>query len=397
MKKVLIWSVCLIILVPLVFLNIGCGATEEAVTSVVEEAEEETESAVEEVTEEVTKEPQTLIISTTYDCEHVDPHAYYDMETFLVQEEVYEGLIAYAWDSTDIVGVLAESWEIDPDFTEFTFHLREGVTFHDGTQFNADAVLINYERQKELNEGPAWMLCFVDSVEKIDDYTVKINTVESSPNFLHYLAGSWCILKMISPTAIKDNEVDGDYAQAWLRENEVGTGPYMLDEWTRDQQYVLVKNDDYWKGWEDSPNNIEKVILKIVTEPNTQRLLLEKGDIDIVFGHLSNEAYSDLEQNDEVTVKSFPGSSIYLIWLNAQQEQLSDKKVRQALSYALNYDVIINDIYGLGGRRLLGVITEAFAGTGPDLPIYTYDLDLSSTLFLTKILVLYQYLKASLI
>lgn len=380
MKKFLLLLTVIMMIMSMVvtFSFIGCKKAEEAVAPAEEEVAEEEAAPAEEAAEEAApseEELKTLICAHTQQATNVDPHIYYEGEADIVIDAVYEGLFTYEGPESKIVPVLATGYDVNEDNTEYTIYLRENVTFHDGTPFNADAVLYNYERQKAINEGPAWMLSFVDSVEKIDDYTIKMKMVEPSPNWIHYLSGFWSVFKMISPTAIKEHDVNGDYAKDWLREHAVGTGPYKLDEWIQEQQYVMSRYEDYWKGWENSPNNIGKIVLRIIPETNTQRMLIEKGDIDMILMPLTTEDYQALEGKEGIVVAEFPGELTHTMAMNCAKGPTANKKVRQALSYAFNYDVVLNDVFGGRGIRMQGAIEPGFAGYGEDYPIYSYDMD----------------------
>ena len=319
-------------------------------------------------------EAQTLVVALTAQSSDIDPHITYVGESDLISQNVYEGLFGYKGQNAELVPILAESYEINNDNTEYTIKLRQGVKFQDGTDFNADAVIFNYDRQKALNEGPAWMLSYIKEVQKIDDYTVKFVMNEPTPGYLHFFASIWG-LKFISPKAIKDNEKNGDWAKDWVRTNAVGTGPYKFDEWVQEQQFVISKFDGYWKGWNNSKNNITKVIIKIIKETNTQRMLLEKGDLDMALMPLTTEDYKGLSGKEGVIVESFPGAFHHTNAFNCQKGITKDKTIRQALSYAFNYDAVLKDVFGGRGIRMMGPLLPGFPGYSQDYPIYNYDLN----------------------
>lgn len=289
----------------------------------------------------------TLIVAFSRDPTTLDPAVYYDFEGQMVIDAVYEQLVTYQQDANGLLTIvpkLAESWDVSPDYKEYTFHLRKDVRFHDGEPYNAEAQKLAYERMASINAGPAFMVsAYVDKMEVVDEFTLKLTLNGSYPEYLDILAGFWCPSRAVSPKAVTDNTVEGDYAKDWFRENTMGTGPYKLESWTRGQQIVLVKNDDYWGGWAGAHFN--KVIVKIVAEASTQRLLLEKGDIDAIIFPLTNEDAAALRNVPGVTVGGSPTNFMILMYLNTQVDPTKELKVRQALVAAFDYDTALNEIF----------------------------------------------------
>ncbi len=289
----------------------------------------------------------TLIVAFSRDPTTLDPAVYYEFEGQMVIDAVYEQLVTYQQDENGLLTIvpkLAESWDVSPDYKEYTFHLRQGVKFHDGEPYNAEAQKLAYERMASINAGPAFMIsAYVASMEVVDEYTLKMTLNGSYPEYLDIMAGFWCPSRAVSPKAVTDHTVEGDFAGDWFRENAVGTGPYKLESWTHGQQIVLVKNDDYWGGW--SGSHFNKVIVKIVAEASTQRLLLEKGDIDAIIFPLTSEDAAALRTVPDVTVGGSPTNFMILMYLNTQVDPTKELKVRQALVAAFNYDTALNEIF----------------------------------------------------
>lgn len=289
----------------------------------------------------------TLIVAFSRDPTTLDPAVYYEFEGQMVIDAVYEQLVTYQQDANGLLTIvpkLAESWDVSPDFKEYTFHLRRGVRFHDGEPYNAEAQKLAYERMASINAGPGFMIsAYVASMEVVDEYTLKMTLNGSYPEYLDIMAGFWCPSRAVSPKAVTDHTVEGDFAKDWFRENAVGTGPYKLESWTHGQQIVLVKNEDYWGGWAGSHFN--KVIVKIVAEASTQRLLLEKGDIDAIIFPLTTEDAAALRTVPDVTVGGSPTNFMILMYLNTQVDPTKELKVRQALVAAFDYDTALNEIF----------------------------------------------------
>jgi peptide/nickel transport system substrate-binding protein len=199
---------------------------------------------------EIPARQKELLCAYNTEALHIDPASYNYMECDLPYVSMYENLLRYEFkgDTEEIVHqpVLAESWEMSDDAMEFTFNLRKGVKFHDGTDFNAEAVKFSYERSMEIGEGVGSRLTmWVDRIEVLDDYTVKLVLQKPNPTYLDMMANFW-FPHIHSPTAVKEHEATpGDLAYDWFRENAVGTGPYKFVSWTHEAELVIEKFDDY--------------------------------------------------------------------------------------------------------------------------------------------------------
>ncbi len=180
----------------------------------------------------------------------LDPAVNYEQagEPFLAN--VYDGLVRVegATEAT-IIPWLAEKWDKTSDGLTYTFYLRKGVKFHDGTPLNAAAVKFSFERLLKLNSGAVANYDAIKKIEAIDELTVRFTLKFPYSSFLVSLTSLWGPT-VVSPTAVKAHEVDNDMAQGWLAGNEAGSGPYRLESYVRNQQLVLVRNPDYWGGLE---------------------------------------------------------------------------------------------------------------------------------------------------
>ena len=285
-----------------------------------------------------------------------------------LQRLVYEPLVNLAADTAEPAPLLAESWTVSDDGTEYTFTLQQGVTFHDGTPFNAEAVKYSIDRVKGVNVFAAPLIKSVEDVEVVDDQTVTMHLGAADPTILQAL--HWVF--MVSPTAFQENEQDGDWAKAWAAENMVGTGPYTLEQWDRGAQLVFTRYDDYWRGWEDG--QFETIISRYVPERATQRLLVEQGDVDIAF-HLTEDDLQALRDNSEVTVFEYAGLKAGHIGFNTTKGLTADPLIRQAIAYAFPRDDMIAALQDIG-LPANGPYPETLIGSfGGELPGYQYDLD----------------------
>jgi len=262
--------------------------------------------------------------------------------------------------------LLAESWESNTDGTVWTFHLRPNVKFHDGEPMNAAAVKASIEAAKD-HAGAAFIWWMLDNVEVVDDLTVNFNLTASAPIDLvaSSLYGAW----IVSPKALVAAAADENYFESGV---EAGTGPYMLESYTPDQEIVFTRFDDYWGGWQ--PGQYDKVLVQIVPEATTQQQMLEGGDVDLVT-RIPIENYDSFKNNPDYTYDEEPSFYNYVGFFNTLRPPLDDVKVRQALSYAIPYDDIITiGAKGLGTQSR-GPVPAGVWPWSPDVNQYTYDLD----------------------
>ena len=216
---------------------------------------------------------KTFIFAQSSDPLGLDPAFVQDSESAKVMCNIYEGLVKYAEKSTEIEPCLAESWDISKDGTEYTFHLKTGVKFHDGTEFNADAVVKSVSRQLGSNateDMPYASFTFdgVKSVEAIDENTVKFILAAPSTPFLSNLAMPLAA-PIVSSKALEEHNGN-------LNESPVGTGPFKFVSWDKGEKITLEKNTNYW----GDKAKLDKVVFKVVKENSVRASELMTGSID---------------------------------------------------------------------------------------------------------------------
>ncbi len=267
--------------------------------------------------------------------------------------------------------LLAKSWEASDDAKTWTFHLREGVKFHDGEPLTAEAVKLSIEAAKD-HAGASFIWAPLDTIEAVDDLTVKFNLKYAAPLDLiaSSLYGAW----IVSPKALAAVAADDKYFEAGV---EAGTGPYMLESYKADQEIVFTRFNDYWGGWQ--PGQFDKVLVQIVSEAITQQQMLEGGQVDLVT-RIPNENLSAFKDNPDYTYDEEPSFFNYVGFFNTLRPPLDNIKVRQALSYAIPYDDIIKiGAQGLGTQSR-GPVPAGVWPWSPDVKQYTYDLEKAKAL-----------------
>lgn len=313
-----------------------------------------------------------VVVATPEDPTTLDPAVAWEPKGILVIRNCYNTLVTMVGESaSEVKGELAERWEVKDGGKTYIFYLVKGVKFHDGTELTADDVKYSIDRTIEVNKGPGAQLKeIVKSVEVLDKYTVKFELNHPTPWFLALLAQSGA--SILNSKLVKSHATDKDpWALNWLHDKVAGSGPYKLDRWVHEQQIVLVKNEDYFKGWKD--NQFEMVIVRTIKEPSERRLLLEKGDVDIAF-RISEDDLIKIRDQKGIKILSQPSLTIFYIGFNVKKGPLQDVRVRKALAYAFDYDAFIKDAMRGFVQRLNGPVPSAIWKYDESYPIYKRDI-----------------------
>lgn len=306
----------------------GCGQ-KEAASSV--------STAASEPAAAVNGSDQELVFVNYRDIRDLNPHLY--AGEMYAQSILYDTLVSITEDGYE--GCLAESWTISEDGKIYTFKIRNGVTFSDGTVCDANAILANFNAIIENKDRHTWleMMNLLVGVSAPDDHTFVI---ELSEAYYPMLTELGCIrpFAMISPNCmINGSTKDGVSGY-------IGTGPYVLTDFETDQYAVFERNENYWG---EKPE-IERITVKVIPDNQTRIMALESGEIDLIFGKnmLDADAISQYVDSDKFEVALSNPTSTRHIVLNTTNEILSDTAVRQALQHATNRTAISEGIfYGL--------------------------------------------------
>jgi len=307
---------------------------------------------------------ETLVFAQGAEPRGLDPALVDDGESSKVIVNIYEGLLAYAKDSTEVMPSLAESWEISEDGLSYTFKLREGVKFHDGTDFNAEAVKFNIDRQlppQRQEDMPYASFVFADvkDVAVVDEHTVQINLIKKNTAFLANLAMSMAA-PIVSPAALEAN--DGNCNQ-----NPVGTGPYKFVEWNPSEDIILTRNDEYWGEVAKTKN----IVFKFIPDNSARIVALKSGEVDMIDGIDSTGVEQIKADGNEVY--NLSGMNINYLAYNVARARFDDVKVRTALSKAVNVPELVTALYGEYAEVATTILPSFIPGYSKEVKQVAYD------------------------
>jgi peptide/nickel transport system substrate-binding protein len=294
---------------------------------------------------EKTGTPASDVINLAFnaDMQVPDPDIFYEIEGNAVTTSVYEGLVRYVPDKTEIEGALAETFDVAPDGLTYTFHLRSGVTFHDGTPVDAAAIQSSFERRTDVNSAPAYMLADVASYETPDASTFVVHLTKPVSAFLHYLAAPYGP-KAVSPKVLADHG-GSDFGQEYLKTHDAGTGPFEMTEFVPGEHYTLTRFDDYWAG----KPAVSAINIAIVPDISTQRLMLEQGELSMIIHGLSLSDIDSLSKKSDLQVQRFPALFKALVMVNDNKGVFKAQALRLALQQAVDKKTITEQVYGDNG------------------------------------------------
>ena len=310
----------------------------------------------------------TLVVGLVAEPVNLDPAQVTDLNSNRVGRRIVETLVTFPEESTQIVPGLAESWAVSKDGLRYTFKLRKGVSFHDGTPLDAEAVKFSIDRQinpehpfNKLGKYPFANFFFgnIKAVEVVDPLTVEFVLKEPRASFLAVLTAG--AASIVSPTAVR--KYGQDYALT-----PVGTGPFKYVSWDRGQRVVLEKNPSYWRF----PLKLDRVIYRPIVEDQARLTELLTGALDLIVG-TPPDYVGQLEANPKVTLLKQVGAHVWYLGINNQKKPFDDKRVRQALNYAVNKDAIVRDVLKGTGSLSVGPVLPKTWGADGGLKPYPYD------------------------
>jgi peptide/nickel transport system substrate-binding protein len=334
-----------------------------------------------------------LVFGTTADPVVLDGALVSDGESLRAIDQMFEGLVTLKGGGTEVIPDLAESWEANSAGTSWTFHLRDGVKFHDGTAFNAEAVCFNFDRWYNF-KGPFqletatyyWQTVFggfsdkkkpslYKSCEAKDENTVVINLTKPSASFLGALALS--NFTFASPKALQqygadkgsvDEETGFKPTGTYGTEHPTGTGPFKFDSWTRGDRLVMVRNDDYWG---DKPS-LERIIFRPIADNAARLQALQNGEIQ-GYDFVEPQDIETVEGDDALQILDRPAFNVGWVGIDQTVKPFDKLEVRQAVAAGLDREAVVKNFYAGRGELAKEFMPPSLFGYADDVKTYTYD------------------------
>jgi peptide/nickel transport system substrate-binding protein len=282
----------------------------------------------------------------------------------------YEMLLLYDANTDSFIPKLSTSYDKSDDGLIWTFRLREGVKFHDGTDFNADAVKFSIERTIAGQKGSAYIWDPVDEINVLGPYEIEF--VLSRPVAFDFVVSCANAAYIYSPTALEEFGDDFDAGTEWFSTGKViGTGPYTLQSQIPGDEVIATQFSDYWGGWEGE--HFDRIMFKLISEDASRRQMLESGEADVVTS-LMVEDIEALESNPDIQIVVSDGITNMVAYLNTEKEPLNNKLVRQAVACAFPYDQVAEYVKKGFASVATGIIPQNMWGAMESWP-YPHDLD----------------------
>ena len=289
----------------------------------------------------------------------LDPAEVIESESSIILTNVFDPLVMQTAGKVDLEPALAKSWDISADGLTYTFHLRQNVFFHDGTRFNADAVVFSIQRQSDPRHAfydkskfQNWINFNLDKifsgVNALDDSTVQMKLKQPNAPFLNLI--SMDLMGIVSPAAVKKFGRDFD-------KNPVGCGPFVFSRWKTDGEIVLTANRNYWNG----VPFLDSLVFRPIPNARERWRLLASGKIDLMDSP-DNEDLEQVRKFEDIKMVSQSGVNICYIALNTMKTPFNDVRVRRAINMAINKNYLVSAVYGASGRAAKNPIPPVLPG-----------------------------------
>jgi peptide/nickel transport system substrate-binding protein len=315
----------------------------------------------------------TLNYGSLLDPVTLDPAAAYDNGSWRVVRNVYDTLTYDKIPTSDVEPGIAESWKVNAAGDTYTFKIRSGLKFTDGTKLDADAVKFSYDRTLDLKLGASSFLAGVTSTKAVDATTFELKLDTPSPYFLQKTTK----IGIVSPTAVRKHAKGDDQAQAWLKQNVAGSGAYEMSQYVPGEKVVLKANQDFWRGWDGE--HVDTVVIRTIPEMSTARQLLSRGEIDMMT-NLPVDMIVALKDKPGMKLMEAPMAAINFFPLNTQKAPLDDIRVRKAIILAFPYEEMAKGAYHGYASVPNGPLAKGIEGWDESLPPFKTDLEAAKKL-----------------
>ena len=363
-----------LVLLAIVVSLVGCGASKTAAPTTVPTKPPAP----------TTVPPMTMTFCVGADAVRLDPGDLDDEPSWLPVDHMFEALTVVKDASGEPKPSLAERWEVSSDLKEWTFYLRKGVTFHDGTPLNADSYLWGIYRQWDPSHpyhdakyaalGYYLLIDYLalgtkgdpnaglQDIQKIDEYTIKFILKDPNPLFIQYT-------HVVNFNAVAKSMFEKYDTEAY--KNPVGTGPYMLEEWIKDDHITLVKNPNYW---DKDAFPLDKIVFRVVPDASARLLAVKAGDCQGM-NLVSPDDAAAAAKDPNLQVALRPPANVGYVRFNMNFKPLDDLNVRLALAHATNRQAIVDGLYAGLGQVATQWMGPLYPGHNPDVKGYPFDLE----------------------
>lgn len=306
--------------------------------------------------------------------DNLDPHAVFDVGRVASKVNMYDGLYRWVDNPPRMIPWIAESHTVSPDGTTYTFKLRRGVKFHDGTEMTSADVVYSLDRILAIKKEVSGL--FSGSVDPgtttaPDPYTVVIKLKAPSAIFLSTVPE----IQVVNSKLVQRNAVDGDHGAAWLSKNDAGTGSFVLRRYDPAVGFIATRFKDHFHGWEAGKKWFDEIEFRTILDVNTRVLGMIKGDFHGTDGYLPYDQIERLRKEAGIQILEAESMRVFYFAMNVSRPPMDNVHFRRALSYAFDYNGFINDILKGSVARNPGPTPNNLWGTPKDLKGYEYNLD----------------------
>lgn len=278
----------------------------------------------------------------------------------------YETLVEYN-EKSEIVGLLASSWEVSADGREISVELEDGPIFHDGTALTANDVKYTLDRIKSIGIGVASYLTSYESSKTVDDRNLTIALSQADAPFIAALTRVY-----ILNSALVEKNVGTDQGQSWLSRNDAGSGPYALTSYSPNQSAEFAEYTDYWRGTNEG--QAKSVVFRYLSDPATQAAALKSGDVDIAMD-ITPIDWATFDGTDGFVVDKADANVVLYVFFNMNDPKTSDPALREAVAYAYDYEQHLTSILKGAGKPVVGPLPSEMQCSTTDLIQPTQDLE----------------------
>ncbi|WP_425053563.1 ABC transporter substrate-binding protein [Psychromarinibacter sp. S121] len=326
---------------------------------------------------------QLIVAWTLNNVLTMDPAAITGSETVAVLNNLYDTLAQLDPETNELIPRMAESWEFSDDNMKVTFKLREGVKFASGNPLTAEDVAYSLKRALLLNlpsssnlKSRGFLPEDADKYFVAEDETTFVMNLpqQDDPKILIMELTQAGAGSIVDSKLVMENEVDGDWGNAWLTNNSAGSGGYVLTQWRSNEYIILTRNENYWGEMPE----MARVLIRHLPESQSQRLALQQGDIDLAYS-LAAPDLAALQEEEGITIETVPSAGFYYLAVSMKDERFANQKVREALRYLIDYDGVNSAVMPFYGVKHQGPLNSGVFGAIEE-PGYTLDVEKAKAL-----------------